>query len=140
MGVAAHVGSVELDEFGGGDDAVEDGFGDDGVVQGSVPVFGVELAGHDGGSAAFSGGEDVQQFGGGVTGDRGGEEVVEDEKLAGVQAGEERQPLTVLALVDGELVGQVVEAEVSGGAVASAGGVDQRLGKVGLFRRWICRG
>ena len=53
MAVSAHVGSVELDEFCGGDDAVEDGFGDDGVVQGSVPVFGVELAGDDGGSAAF---------------------------------------------------------------------------------------
>ena len=70
MAVSAHVGSVELDEFCGGDDAVEDGFGDDGVVQGSVPVFGVELAGDDGGSAAFSGGEDVEQLGGGVTGDR----------------------------------------------------------------------
>ena len=108
VAVSAHVGAVELDEFCGGDDAVEDGFGDDGVVEGSVPVFGVELAGHDCGSAAFSGGEDVEQLSGGFAGDRGGQEVVEDEELAGVHAGEEGQPLGVLALVDGELVGLVV--------------------------------
>jgi len=54
-------------------------------VEGSVP----ELACHDCGSAAFAGGEDVEEFGGGFTGDRGGEEVVADEEFAGVHTGEE---------------------------------------------------
>ena len=49
-----------------------------------------------------------------------------------MHAGEERQSLGVVALVDGELVGQVVEAEVSGGVVAPAGSVDQGLGQIGF--------
>lgn len=57
--VLSHVGSGELDDFGAGDDAVEDGFCDDGDVEGSVPVFGVELAGDRGGFLALSGCEDV---------------------------------------------------------------------------------
>ena len=48
-----------------------------------------------------------------------------------MHAGEERQSLGVVALVDGELV-VVVEAEVSGGVVAPAGGVDQGLGQIGF--------
>jgi hypothetical protein len=40
--------------------------------------------------------------------------------------------LGVAALVDGELVGQIIEAEISGGVVAPAGSVDQRLGQIGL--------
>lgn len=66
--MASHVGAVELDEFAGGDDAVEDRFSDDCVVQGLVPVLGVELGGDQCGSSAFSGGEDVEQFAGGLTG------------------------------------------------------------------------
>jgi hypothetical protein len=37
-----------------------------------------------------------------------------------------------LPVVDGELVREVVEPEVAGGVVASAGGVHERLGEVGL--------
>ena len=103
VGVAAHVRSVELDEFAGRDDAVEDGFGDDGVVQGFVPVLGVELGSHDGGAAVFPPGEDVQQFAGRVGGDRSGQEVVEHQDIAVVQAAKERQPFRVAAVVDGQL-------------------------------------
>ena len=39
----SHVGSFEGDDFGAGDESVEDGLGDDGVRDGSVPVLRGEL-------------------------------------------------------------------------------------------------
>lgn len=105
--------------------------GNDHVVQGFVPVLGIELGGHDGGAAVFPSGEDVQQFTARIRGDRGGAKVVQNQDIAVVQAAKAGQPSRVGTVVDGELVREVIEPEVSCGVVAPAGNIDQGLGEVG---------
>ena len=55
--------------------------------------------------------------------DRGGEEVVEHEQVTGGEVVEETQLLGIGVPEDGQPVGEVVEAVVAGGVVASAGGL-----------------
>ena len=74
----SHVGAFECDDFGAGDESVEDGFGDDGIGDGFVPLVGCELGCHDGGSAGFALCEDVEQLVCGDGIDWGGEEIIED--------------------------------------------------------------
>ena len=68
--VATHVGPGQLHDLGIGDDPVQDGFRDHGIVQGLVPILGIELAGDCGRASAFTRGEDVEQLGRGLARDR----------------------------------------------------------------------
>ena len=49
-----------------------------------------------------------------------------------MKAVEEAEPCRVGALVDGELVREVIEPVIAGGVVASAGGVDECLREIRL--------
>ena len=69
-----------MDVVGGVDEAVEDGFGDDGVREERIPVFGAAVGGDDDGSVGAFGDEFVE-----VVGLGGGEvahgEVVEHDEV-----------------------------------------------------------
>lgn len=101
MGFSAHIRSIELHDLADRDQPAEDGLGDDCVVEGLVPVFGVELRGHDRCSPSFSAGEDVQDLRRRVHCDRCREEVIEDEDVTGPETVEELQPSGIRGLVDG---------------------------------------
>ena len=101
MGLSAHVRTIELHDLANGDQPAEDGLGDDCVVEGLVPVLGVELRSHDRCSSSFSAGEDVQDFARRGHGDRCREEIVEDEDITGPETIEKFQPSGIRGLVDG---------------------------------------
>lgn len=95
LGCQSHVVSFECDDFGAGDESVEDGFGDDGVGDGLVPLIWCELGCHDCGSSVLSLSKDGQQLMRGCGIDWGGEEIIQHEHIRGVEFLEELHPLNV---------------------------------------------
>jgi len=99
---------------GAAQDAVADGVGEGGIAQVVVPMFRVELAGHDGGSGFLAVLEHLEKIASILIGDRRNREVVEDEH---VDAGNASEHARVRAV--GTRQSQLVE-EARGAAVEHA--------------------
>jgi hypothetical protein len=113
------------------DEAVEDGVGVGRVADEGVPLVDRELAGDEGGTAAISVLQDLQEVVAGAVIERGETPVVEDQQI---DAAERAQEARVAAVAAGErqIVEQTRDALVEDGAIVAAGLVAEPRGDPAL--------
>lgn len=132
-GFASHVGAFEFEVTGGSGDAAEGAVGDEFAADAHVPLLGFALAGDERGSRAVAGLHDLEDEDAVGGGDRGGQEVVEDEQFHGLELVD---LAVVLALAfqscPVDLLEHVLQSDVACGYALPAGRVAEGLADVVL--------
>lgn len=132
-GLRPHVGAFEFEVSGSSGDAAEGAVGDEFAADAHVPLLGFALTGDERGPGAVAGFHDLENEDAVGGCDRGGQEVVEDEQLDGLEL-VDLAVVLVLAVESGavDLFEHVLQTGVAGGDALSAGGVAERLADVAL--------
>lgn len=131
VGFASHVGAFEFEVTGGSGDAAEGAVGDELAADAHVPLLGFALAGDERGSRAVAGLHDLEDEDAVGGGDRGGQEIVEDEQFHGLELVD---LAVVLALAfqprPVDLLEHVLQPDVAYGCALPAGRVAEGLADV----------
>src|SRR5215469_3297986 len=128
---APHRRALKGDAVGVVDEAVEDGVGQGGVGEGGMPGLDWELAGDHGGAKLGAVLDDLEEIAGLLDGDRGEQEVVDDEQGDAGELGEQAL-VAAVAAGHGEIIEEPRSACIERGVAVADGGVGERAGQEAL--------